>query len=181
MTASGPQAEELESLAFAAYREGRLEEAVRGFRQAAELYRDCNDPSSAAEAANNLCVALLKANRAAEALSYVSGTPELFESLGDLERSATAYGNLAAATEACGDSQGAQEAYQRAAERFKAVGNLEGRSHVLRALSQSHLRRGRVMEAMSTMLASLEAKPHPRLGERFLRRLLTAPFRLLQR
>ena len=83
---------------MAAYKQGRLEEAIRLFESA----RDSElDRAKAAELANSLGVVLLKAGRSEEALHAVQGTAEVFSALGDATRSAQAKGNLAAALEAC--------------------------------------------------------------------------------
>ena len=162
---------------MAAYKQGRLEEAIRLFESA----RDSElDRAKAAELANSLSVVLLKAGRSAEALLAVQGTAEVFSALGDATRSAQAKGNLAAALEACGDLLAAEASYREAAEQFEKLGEHEARLHTLNALAQLQLRQNRPLEAATTFQAGYSASPARGLRGRLLKQLLKLPSRLLR-
>jgi tetratricopeptide (TPR) repeat protein len=164
-----------------AYRQGRHGEAAERFEAARRAYLASGDRAKGAEMANNLCVALLQAGRPAEALRAVEGTPEVFASLGDGLAEGQAYGNLGAALHASGAYDAAEAAYQTCADLLARAGAHEARAHALRALSEVQLRRGRPLEALGSMQRGLEDSPRPGLRERWLRRLLDLPWRLLRR
>lgn len=181
MTDSAPTPESLAQRALQDFRQGRFADAAQGFEAAQQLYAHAGDRASAAEAANNLCVALLQARRPAEALKAVEGTPEAFDGLGDARRAAQAVGNLASALEATGDLTAAEHAYQQALERFTRLDDREAQATILTSLSQLQLKRGRPLEALSTMKSGLEQKPRRSLRDRWVRRLLDLPSRFFGR
>jgi tetratricopeptide (TPR) repeat protein len=167
--------------ALLAFRQGRFAEAAEGFDA---VRRDCTEAGNqpaAAEAANNQCVALLQAGRPDEALRVVQGTPETFDHLGDPARAAQALGNLASALEASGDPVGAERAYTQALQRFGVLNDPEAQATILSSLSQLQLKRGRPLEALTTMQAGLAHKPRRGLRDRWVQRLLALPSRLLGR
>jgi tetratricopeptide (TPR) repeat protein len=163
------------------FREGRFAAAAEGFEAARASFEQAGDRRRAAETANNLCVALLQARQPAKALRAVQGTTEVFDALGDHVRAAQAAGNLASALEATGDLAAAERAYQQALQRFADLGDRDGQATILRSLSQLQLKRGRPMEALASMQAGLEQKPRRNVRDRWLRRLLDLPLRLLGR
>ncbi len=167
--------------ALLAFRQGRFAEAAEGFEIARRARAEAGEESAAAEAANNLCVALLQAGRPDDALHAVAGTPEAFDRMGDPARAAQAVGNLASALEACGDLAGAERTYAHALQRFEALDDREAQSTILRSLSQLQLKRGRPLEALTTMQAGLEHKPRRGFRDRWVQRLLALPLRLLGR
>ena len=181
MTASAATPDSLAQRALQDFRQGRFADAARGFESARRLFEQAGDRAQAAEAANNRCVALLQAKCPAEALRAVEGTPEAFDALGDAKRAAQALGNLASALEAAGDLPAAEVAYRQALERFAALKDAEARSTILTSLSQLQLKRGQPMEALATMQAGLDQKPRHSLRDRWIRRLLDLPSRLLPR
>jgi tetratricopeptide (TPR) repeat protein len=170
---------QLEESAGRAYQAKRWAEAADGFGAAGWVYAADGDDINAAEMANNACVALLQAGEAKRALDVVQGTPEQFDRLGDPQRAAQAVGNLASALDACGRIDEAEQAYIGAADRFKALGETEARADTLKALSQLQLKRGRALDALSSMQQGLEGSQKLSLRERFLRWLARIPFRLL--
>lgn len=181
MNAEILEPEETGERALEAYRNDRMDEAVSGFRSAAEAYSSRGDHLMAAEMRNDLCVALLKEQDGEGALAAVEGTPEVFAAQGDDQRTALAYGNLASAREALGDVKGAEEAYRRAADLFAEIGDTDSRSHTLKALSQMQLKKGQAMDAVASMQAGLEGASGLNIWQRALRRLLRLPYRLLGR
>jgi tetratricopeptide (TPR) repeat protein len=162
------------------FRQGRFADAAEGFRASREGYEQAGDLPAAAEAANNQSVALLQAGRPQEARRAVEGTLDVFERVGDSARAAQAVGNLASAAEACGDLEAAEQFYQAAVERFAVLGDSAAQATVLNSLSQLQLKRGRPLEALTTMQAGLEHKPRRSLRDRWLQGLLRIPSRLLR-
>jgi tetratricopeptide (TPR) repeat protein len=181
VTDSAPTPQPLAQRALQDFRQGRFADAARGFDAARQLYDQAGNKADAGEAANNLCVALLQARRPAEALRAVEGTPEVFDSLGDSKRAAQAVGNLASALDATGDLAAAERAYQQALQRFSDLGDREAQATILNSLSQLQLKRGRPLEALTTMQAGLEQKPRRSWRDRWIRRLLDLPSRFFGR
>lgn len=177
MTDPTPTPESSAQRALQDFRQGRFADAARGFQAARESFEQAGDVANAAEAANNLCVALLQARQPVEALRAVQGTPEVFDGLGDAQRAAQAVGNLASALEATGDLSAAEHAYQQALERFTNLKDREAQATILSSLSQLQLKRGRPLEALTTMQAGLDQKPRRSWRDRWVRRVLDLPSR----
>lgn len=163
------------------FRDGRVEAALEGFSYAREAYQSEGDVAKAAEMANNLSVAHLKLENPEQALRAVEGTPKVFKDLGDKLNAARAYGNLGSALEATGSKDDAEAAYKNAISLFSEIGDKEGESYTLQSLSKLQLNRGRPVEALASMEASMEAKQKRSLRERLLQKLFKIPFRLLDR
>lgn len=180
MNLSPSNASEEESLGLEHYEAGELEPAIIHFTKARQAYQAAGDARKAYEVSNSLSVTLVRAGRAHEALAVVEGTPQQFEDLGDPSSAAKAYGNLASAQEACGDHAAAERSYRLAAERFSELGDRENHDFTMRALSQLQLRRGQPLMAALSLQSALEDKPDLGLRERWILRLLKAPFRLLR-
>jgi len=180
VTVPAPTRTSLSQRALQDFRQGRFSDAAEGFRAAREAYAQAGDLPAAAEAANNQGVALLQAGRPQEARRAVEGTLDVFERAGDPARAAQAVGNLASAADACGDPEVAERLYQAAVERFAALGDGAAQAIVLNSLSQLQLKRGRPLEALTTMQTGLEHKPRRSLRDRWLQRLLRLPSRLLR-
>ncbi|MEX0788460.1 MAG: tetratricopeptide repeat protein [Anaerolineales bacterium] len=174
----GPASEAERGLA--AYRAGRLEEAVQALILAESGYARMGDRVLQAEMANNRAVVLLALGKASEAKAAATGTEGIFLQAGDLSRAGKAVGNLAAALEAEGDPAGAESAYRRAADLFTQAGDEESRSQTQRALSQLLLRRGRHLEAVAAMDQGLPQKPRS-WTQRLVRWLLRLPVAFLGR
>jgi tetratricopeptide (TPR) repeat protein len=181
MTEQHKSPDELEKLALESYRSGRLEESIDRFTLARRKYIDQQNPSKAAEIANNLCVVMIAANQPQTALEMIQDTPEFFLSQGDELRAAQAYGNLASALEACDQNSAAEEAYYQALEFFEKQNETEDYTSTIQALSRLQLRQGKPLDALSTMQERLESMPKKRVRDRVLHRLLKWPFRLLGR
>jgi tetratricopeptide (TPR) repeat protein len=173
---SAPQ---LEEAALKAYQSQQWIPAAEGFAAAGKAYATSGDEHKSAEMGNNACVAFLQSGQGMQALEAVEGTFDVFERLDDPERAAQALGNLASALDACGRHEEAEQAYSRAAERFKDLGKADAHADTLKALSQLQLKRGRAMDALSSMQRGLEDSPKLSLRERFLRWLARIPMRLL--
>lgn len=181
MTDRSPSPDAVAERALQAFRQGRFAEAAEGFDVVRRVRAEAGDETAAAEASNNLSVALLQAGRPDDALRAVTGTPETFDRMGDPPRAARALGNLASALEACGDLAEAERTYGQALQRFEALEDREAQATVLGSLSQLQLKRGRPLEALTSMQAGLEHKPRRGLRDRWVQRLLTLPSRLLGR
>jgi tetratricopeptide (TPR) repeat protein len=124
---------------------------------------------------------LLQAKRSEESLQEVEGTAQMFLEAEDEFRAAMAFGNLASALEANGELQGAEEALEDAIRIFKEIGDKEHLMHSARALSQLQLRRGRPIEAVSTMQGGLEQQSKISVKNRVLRSILSIPSKILGR
>jgi tetratricopeptide (TPR) repeat protein len=172
-------ADHLEDTAKQAYQSQQWTEAGQGFEAARRAYETAGDELKAAEMANNACVAFLQAGEAKRALESVEGTQAIFDRLQAPHRAAQAMGNLASALEGCGRSEDAERAYADAAERFKALGDDEARADTLKALSQLQLKRGRAVDALTSMQIGLEGSRRLGARERFLRWLARIPMRIM--
>jgi tetratricopeptide (TPR) repeat protein len=181
VTSETPSPSELERLALNAFRESRLDEAIKTFTAARQAYLAEGNELKAAEMASSLSVVLLKAERPDEALEAARGTPEIFIQSGEETLAAQALGNLGSALEACEDLAGAENAYRQAAELFESLGDTEHHRYTMQSLSQLQLRLGRPLEALSTMQHSLDTQSRPGVRDRLLRYLLKLPNRLLGR
>ncbi len=181
MTDHNASKDEIEKIALESYRSGRFEESIERFRALRQQYLNEENPSKAAEIANNLCVVMLAAEQPQAALEAVRDTPQFFSSQGDEIHAAQAYGNLASALEACGQIATAEDAYRQAVGLFEKLGDSDNYSSTLQALSRLQLRQGKPLDALSTMQGGLESMPKPRMRDRVLRQLLKWPFRLLGR
>jgi tetratricopeptide (TPR) repeat protein len=167
--------------AKSAYQRGNFEAAARLYLSASEgLSRQSKD-LDAAEMRNNASVAYLQAKNSQAAFDAVEGTPEIFAAGNDPRRQATALGNLAAALEGLNRPEEAMEAYQQSADLFQQIGEAEMRASVMQSLSALQLRTGRQLQALATMNAGLEGVKHPSPRQRFLKKLLNIPFKMLER
>ena len=169
-----------EEKGHAAYQAGDYQEAIRQFKLAHQAYLEQQELGKAGEMANNLCVVYLKLDAPQDALSIVAETPQLFMNLGLELQTAQAYGNLASALEGCGDLEDAEAAYIEARDRFAKLEDEEALSLTLHALSQLQLRRGKTLEALSSMQTSLDTSPKKGLGQRVLKKILDLPSRFLR-
>jgi tetratricopeptide (TPR) repeat protein len=180
VNASTSAGSEEERRGLTSYEAGDLEGAILHFAQARQAYEAVGDKPKALEVRNSLSVVLVQAGRSDEALAVVEGTPQDFDELGDPSNAAKAYGNLASAQEASGDRAAAEASYGLAAERFAELGDHENHNLTMKALSQLQLRRGQPLMAALSLQSALEDEPDPGLRERWILRLLKAPFRLLR-
>lgn len=153
----------------AAFGKGSYEKASQLFQQAADAYHNENNPLLAAEALNNLSVALVQSNRAEEALAAVDGTEKLFEEAGDMKRHAMALGNKAAALQALGKTDEAIELYETAVKLFHELGEDDLKTHVLQAISEIDLRRGKLTSTALNTADALLSNPNPTLKQKILK------------
>lgn len=174
-------ARDLEKQAMAAYEKSNWGLATLLFTQARDAFGDAGDELKSAEMSNNLCVALLQENRPEDAIAAVEGTWEVFHSIGDDLRAAQAHGNLAAAQEACGDFDSAEKAYGKAARLLEKAGDEEARAQTMTALSRLQLKRGKPLQAVSSMQSGLGGSSRLSIGKRFFRWVLSLPGRILKR
>jgi len=167
--------------AKSAYQQGEYLTAARSFEAAAAGYIASNDQLAAAEMRNNSSVAFLQAGEAHAALEVVQETAQVFAAAGDLRRQGMSLGNLGAALEAVDRLPEAMDAYQQSAELLEQAGEQDLRAYVMKSISALQLRKGKPIEALSTMQSGLEGIEHPKPQERLLKRLLKAPFKFLGR
>ena len=164
-----------------AYEREEYEEAARAFEAAERGYTTAGDPLNAAEMANNRSVALLQAGNPQGALDAVNPTPEVFIQAGDTRRHAMALGNKAAALAGLGNREEAEKLYWESARLLDEIGETALRASVLQAISRLQMRSGRYMEAVASMQSGLDQVEKPSLTQRFLKKLLQIPSRMLNR
>jgi tetratricopeptide (TPR) repeat protein len=162
-----------------AYQRGDYATAVRLFQATAQGYASAGDKLSEAEMLNNCGVAHLRAGDGKAALQAIEGTPATFATAGDTRRHGLALGNLGDALEMVGRKQEAAENYQQSADLLEQAGEDDMRAHVLQSLSKLQLKSGRQIEALATMEAGLEGFKKPSVIQRFLKKLLRIPFKLM--
>jgi hypothetical protein len=97
-----------------------------------------------------------------------------------VRRQALAIGNQAAALEGLKRLDEALERYRLSASLLKQVGDEENRSVVLKSISSLQIRTGHQLEALATMDAALSNQKKLSLQERFLKKLLNVPMRMLK-
>ena len=164
-----------------AFRAGKFAQAAKLYEQAAQSSANNADASRTAEIRNNWSVALLQSGDAAGALEAAQGTDLVFKQAGDIRRQALALGNQAAAHEALGQIDEALAYYRECSEYLKKVGDTEYRAIVLKSISALQMRTGHHLEALATMDAALTDQPKPSVKERFLKKLIHIPFKMLGR
>ncbi len=173
--------QQLSKVGKAAYQRGDFMEAAHQFEAAGQGYLAQGDAVNAAEMANNCSVAYLQAGEAEAALQVVQGTDETFAAAGDLRRQGMAVGNRGAALEGLGRNDEALAAYEKSAELLKQAGDDASYSSVMQSLSALQLKTGKQLQALSTMQAGLNAVEHPSPKQRLIKRLLTVPFKLMNK
>jgi tetratricopeptide (TPR) repeat protein len=173
--------EELDREGNAAYEREDFEEAAQLFEAAEQGFAAAGDLLKAAEMANNRSVVLLQAKETQAALAAVGNTPEVFAQAGDTRRHAMAVGNKAAALAGLGNREEAEALYWESARLLKEIGEMELRASVLQAISRLQMRSGRYMEAVASMQSGLDQVEIPSITQRFLKKLLQFPSRILNR
>ncbi|MDH5507226.1 MAG: hypothetical protein OEZ02_08405 [Anaerolineae bacterium] len=173
--------QELNQAGKSAYQSGDYLAAAQAFEAAAAGFSAQGLPLDAAEMANNQSVSLLQAGEAQAALDALAGSEAAFASAGDIHRQAMAIGNQAAALDALGQLPEAEAAYLRSAELLQQSGDEQLRANVIQSISRVQMRSGRQLEALATMQAGLDSIEKPSLRQRMLKKLLKAPFKLLNR
>lgn len=164
-----------------AFREGNFTAAAELYQQASQAATQTGDTLQAAEMDNNRSVALLQAGDGQAALDAAQGTDLVFAQAGDTRRQALALGNLAAALEAVNRLDEALSRYQQCSDLLKQIGDTENRPAVLKSISSLQIRMGHQLEALASMDAALGEKKNLSLQERFLKKLLDVPMRMLKR
>jgi len=164
----------------AAFEAGHFEEADSLFFEAQQSYEQAGDKLMAAEMKNNRCVALLQLDKAEEALEVAANTDHLFQEAGDQQRQAIAVSNQASALEALKRYPEAIEKYQQASDLLKELDEKEMRTYVLKSLAALQLKTGEQLQSLATMQAALESKKKLSLREKFLKRLLKMPFKMMR-
>lgn len=164
-----------------AYQRGDFASAARSFQAASQGFASVQDNLNAAEMANNASVAYLQAEEPNAALDVLKGTPETFQQAGDIRRQGLALGNYGATLEALGRIDEAMEAYSESAELLAEAGEDQFRANVMQSLSTLQMRSGRQLEALATMQSGLDGVSKPSPKQRFLKKLLGVPFRMMER
>ncbi|MGC1376504.1 MAG: hypothetical protein WA821_09780 [Anaerolineales bacterium] len=154
------------------YQEGDFENAARLYGEAASAFQAQGDPVAAAEMKNNQSVAFLQAGDAQSAYQVVAGTAEAFAAAADARRQGIALANEATALEALKRIDQALEKYLQSADVFKQAGEDQLRASVLQAVAWITLRRGKILEALNYVRASVADLKNPTLKQKIMRGLL---------
>lgn len=155
-----------------AYEQGAFREAAQHFEKAALAYQALNDELNAAEMRNNASVAWLRADFPEKALASAQGSETVFAKVGDLRRQGIALGNQAAALEALGQVVEALSLYRQAADALKTAGENEFYGIVMQRIAALQVQQGKRLEALFSMEAALENKPHLSPREQTLKSLI---------
>jgi tetratricopeptide (TPR) repeat protein len=161
------------------YKSGDYQTAAKSFEAARQGYLSKNDHLKAAEMANNASVALLQAGEFEASLSALDGIEDIFKDTGDRKRQAMTLGNQAAALEALNRLDEAERIYWQAEKIFKEIGETDLRLPIMQSISKLQLRTGRQLQAVASMYAGVEDIKKPTLKQRFLKRCLGIPMRIL--
>lgn len=164
-----------------AYQSGQFTESAELFQQAASQYSEESNALKAAEMLNNRSVALLRAGNVQGALEASAGTDQVFAQAGDTRRQALALGNQAAALEEANRLDEALTRYWDCSNLLKQIGDEETRVPILKSISALQIRTGRQLEALASMDTALSHKKKLTVQERFLKKLLDVPMRMLRR
>lgn len=163
-----------------AYKAGQFAQAAEQYAEAERQFAAAGDSLKAAEMANNRSVALLQAGRTEEAFTAANGTDAVFAQAGDTYRQALSIGNQAAALEALNRPDEALKRYWQCSELLKQINEKEYRATVLKSISALQVRTGHQFEALASMDAALENQKKLSVQERFLKKLLDIPMRMLR-
>ena len=163
------------------FRSGNFTQAASLYLAVEDRYKLEADLLQAAVMANNRSVSLLQAGDPQGALEALEGTLKIFEDFGDIRHLAMTWGNQASALATLGQNDEAEEAFRRASELFKEIGDSELYLSTMRSLSELQLQSHRFLESVSSMQAGINQIKKPNLSQRFLKRLLNIPSRLLNR
>lgn len=175
-------ADTLKEEGLALFQYGAYDEAAVKFEAAITAYTYVQNLVGRAEMLNNLGVIYRLRGKREQAHTALTDAAAIFAQMGDHNRQAQALGNLGdlhAASRDAANRDAAARYYSDAAELFAQVGDRGRQSLVLRALSLTQLRRGRWVEAMLHMEASLSVPPHRNPFQFFFRGLLRFALRLL--
>lgn len=161
--------------------DGQYPQALEAFEQARAGFLARGDEAGVGEMLNNLGVIFQKTGRWDEAMRALDEARLLFGRLGDRHREAQAVGNLGSLLVAHGDRKRGAAMLQEAAGMFRALNEAELHSATLRALSRACMQTGDLGSALGYYAAAIDALESPSPAQRALRRLLTAPARMLGR
>ncbi len=175
-----PSGQDLTSQGEKAYKAGQYAQAADHYAEAMRMFTAAGDHLKAAEMANNRSVALLQAGRPEEAFAAAEGTDAVFAQAGDTYRQALSIGNQAAALEALDRPEEALKHYWECSNLLKQIGEKEYRATVLKSISALQIRTGHQFEALASMDAALENQKKLSVQERFLKKLLDIPMRMLR-
>ena len=141
------------------FRQGRREEAIAKFEEAAASYLATGDNAGRGEMLNNIAVIYRMENKPEAALAMFAEAEKLFSESGDIARQGMVQGNLGDLYAFQGQPEEAARHYSDGAELLARAGEREKQAQLLRALSLLRLRGRRFVEAMGLMEQSLQVRP----------------------
>ena len=148
------------------FRQGKREEAIAKFEEAAASYLATGDDAGRGEVLNNIAVIYRMENKPQAALEMFAEAEKLFQKSGDRGRQGMVLGNLGDLYAFQGRLEEAARYYSDGAELLAAAGEREKQAQLLRALSLLSLRRRRFVEAMGLMEQSLAVRPRLNILQR---------------
>jgi len=162
----------LNDLAKKAYQKKDYIQAAALFNQAADGYRQSQDPMLEAEMKNNQSVALLQGGEAQASLEAVKGTDLTFGKAGDLKRQGMALANQGAALQALKKKDEAARCYVDSAELLKRTGEMDLRAEVLKSMASLQISHGQFTDAVMSMQEGLIEVKQPSFKQKLLKKLL---------
>jgi tetratricopeptide (TPR) repeat protein len=162
------------------YRQGKFGEALSYLYVAYERYSEDGDQSRTAEVANDMGVVCTVLQRWDEAGKWLNEAHDWFTKISDYSGEAQALGNLGSMFRARGDLKQAAANFQLAADRFHLVGDDQRRAATLRALTIVRLSQFRFFQALAAYDAALACESDPTFFQRLLRRIISAPLRMIR-
>jgi tetratricopeptide (TPR) repeat protein len=162
------------------YRQGKFGEALSSLYVAYERYSEDGDQSRTAEVANDMGVVCTVLQHWDEAGKWLNEAHDWFTKISDYSGEAQALGNLGSMFRARGDLKQAAANFQLAADRFHLVGDDQRRAATLRALTIVRLSQFRFFQALAAYDAALACESDPTFFQRLLRRIISAPLRMIR-
>lgn len=170
--------DQLKEEGLALFRQGKREEALTKFEEAAASYEASDNPIGRAEVLNNIGVIERVEGEWAASSSAFKAAEQIFATEGDRNRQAQVLGNLGDLHAYKGEQEVAAGYYSAGIELFAEDGDREKQAMLLRALSLLRLRQRRMVEAIYLMEQSLAVRPHLNVLQRLFLALVRFSMRL---
>jgi len=174
-----PSPQEFKDEGMRLFQQGKHQQALAAFEQAAAAFAAHEDVGNQAEMLNNMGVVLRVQGKMDTAVSTLNRAADLFAQIGDHNRHAQTLGNLGDIYAQQKNYTDAARHYSDAAAQFAQSNEKANQAQVLRALSLMELRRGHWLAAIMRMEESLQARPRLSFPQKIFKWLLRFANRLL--
>jgi tetratricopeptide (TPR) repeat protein len=161
------------------YQQGEYQEALSHLNAVYKHYQAENNRNLVAQVANDIGVVYTVMQRWQDAEKCLNEAHNLFTQLEDYSGEAQALGNIGSMFRARGNLKEAAANLQLSADRFHLVGDDERRAMTLRVLSMVRLSQFRFLQALAAYDAALACVATPSAWQKFLRRIISLPLRML--